>query len=298
MKIVKRIMLGLFILSLIGLYVVIYAVPGVTGAFTKTEILEYGNLKIMDSEICYIIRNEKVYTASRGGVINYYIGDAVLVKTGTKILNAGNADYTSEFNGVTSYYIDGYENYFTPDTMRELKYDVVSSIEAIPANVVKNETLTDEPLFKICDNREWFLICWVDARNIAKYERKKSVVIELPLGQVKATIEDIIEDDGKWLIIFRSDRYYEDFARIRTAPATIVIADYNGILIRNESIAVKDGAIGVYVKTKSGDFIFKRIKVIATDGESVLAEVSYYYNDEGERVGTVNIYDEILTNPK
>ena len=323
MKAVKKITVGVFILALISLYIVIYAVPGLTGALTKTEILEYGNLEITDSAACYFIRNETVYMAARPGIINYYVSDAVHVKKGTKILdiaygnteNQGEAsefediiarlsgaavelsDYTTEFNGITSYFIDGYESFFTPETMKGLRYSQISILTAEPVNVVRNSTQKGEPLYKICDNREWYLVCWVDAGNISKYGKGNHVTIDLPLGQVRAEIADIIEDGGRWLIIFRTNRFYEDFSRVRSAEATVVIADFNGIIIRNESITTKDGEVGVYIKTKSGTYVFRPVKVVASDGKSTVVEVSYFYDDEGSRVGTVNIYDEILINP-
>ena len=323
MKTLKRIVVGLFILSLIALYIIIYTVPGVTDALTKTEILQYGNFRTSDNSICYFVRNETVYSAVRAGNINYFIADAVKVKKGARVLevvygaaeepdsendfsdiierlgddNVRLADFITEFNGVTSYYIDGYENYFTPENMRELKYSGVSELEALPVNVVRDYARKGEPLYKICDNREWYIVCWVDAGSISKYSPDKSVTIELPLGQVKASIADIIEDGNKWLIVFRTDRYYEDFARIRSASATVITSNYNGIIIRNESITVEDGVIGVHIKAKNGDFVFTPIKVITTDGDNSLVEVSYFYDDDEERVGTVNIYDEILRNP-
>ena len=323
MKTFKKILAGLFICSLIALYVTIYIVPGVTEALTKTEILEYGNLKVTDSVMCYIIRSEKVYTAARAGEINYYIGDSVHVKKGARILSiergmmsgeAGEseyaeiierlggggvelADFVTEFNGLTSYYIDGYENYFTPEGMSGLRYDNVSELDTGTVNVVRTWTAAGEPLYKICDNKEWYMACWVDAGNVSKYVMDKSVTVELPSGQVSAVIMNIIEDGDRWLILLKTDKYYEDFTRVRSAPAVVVTSNYSGILVRNESMTVRGGEVGVLVKTKNGEYVFKPIKIITTDGEHSLVEVAYYTDDEDKRVSTVNIYDEILRNP-
>ena len=133
-KVVRRIFGGLFILSLIGLYIVIYAVPGVTGALTQTEILEYGNLRISNEVTVYFVRSETVYSAAHAGKINYYIADGIQVRTGTRILNVTyelqDADaesqfaeimarldgdderllhFVTQFNGVTSFFIDGFD---------------------------------------------------------------------------------------------------------------------------------------------------------------------------------------------
>lgn len=322
MKKANKLAAVVFVLAVAVLYVIIYAVPNVTGALTRTEILQYGNLKVMDDVTCYFVRTEKVYSAAHSGVINYYFGDGIQVKTGTRILeltsstpetgvesqykdiitrlgNDGAQLYNciSEFNGLTSYYIDGYENYFTPETMRSLRYEEVSQLDPVPVNVTRESTLKDEPLYKICDNGLWYIICWVDTGNVPKYKVDSNVAVNLPLGPIKATVTDIVENGDKWLIILKTNRYYEDFTKIRKVEATIVTSDYNGIIIPNESITTSDGAIGVYVKSKSGEFRFDPVKIITTDGKHSLVEVSYYYDDAGNKVDTVDIYDELLKKP-
>jgi len=322
MKIAKRIFLALFVLSLIALYVIIYAIPGVTGAFTQTETLVYGNFRVEENVTVYFVRNEQVYMATRAGNINYYIGDGVHVKAGTRILNVihgtqdedevsafaniierlGDSgvkltDFVSESNGIVSFFIDGFENYFTPENMRQLRYSTVSSLDTTPVNVVRERTIVGEPLFKVSENRQWYIICWVQAGSVARYERGRNVTIELPQGHVRAEIADIIEDGDRWLIIFSTNRFYEDFARIRSAEATVVTSNFNGIIVRNEDITVRGGVIGVYVRTRSGSFAFRPIQIITSDGENSLAEVSFFYDSEGNRVSTVNVHDEILRRP-
>jgi hypothetical protein len=130
-----------------------------------------------------------------------------------------------------------------------------------------------------------------------KYEKGKKATLNLPLGQVDGTIYDIIDDQDQWLVILEFNKYYEEFAQIRKADAEVVTSDYSGLIIRNESITTKDGQPGVYVKDKSGEYIFKPVKIITSDGEWSLVEVSYFYDKNGDRVETVNIYDEILKKP-
>ena len=78
----------------------------------------------------------------------------------------------------------------------------------------------------------------------------------------------------------------------------IITSDYSGIIVPNSSIATVDGQVGVYVKERTGDFTFTPIKIIASDGEDSAVSSSYFYDDEGQRVNSVEIYDEILKNPE
>ncbi|MCR5481662.1 MAG: hypothetical protein K6F52_02605 [Clostridia bacterium] len=319
-----KVLIYIFIPVLIALYGIIYVVPGVTGALTDTKILEYGTLRVTDEVTCYIVRNEKVHMAPVSGNIGYYIKDGALVKKGTQVLTVDGAalseseanaeskygditqrlggdgvstDFTADAKGVVSYYVDGYENVFSPENMKNLKYEEVKDYSLNEQNLVRNTTKKGEPLFKVCDSSNWHIICWVKEGNVSKYSVGRKVSVEFPESEITATVSDMIPDGDMWLVVLDTNRYYENFGKLRKQDATIVTSNYSGIIIENSSMATSGPAVGVYVKSKSGEYEFTPVKVITTDGTNSLVEVSYYYDEEGKTVNTVEIYDEILRKP-
>lgn len=206
-------------------------------------------------------------------------------------------NYICPVNGVISYYVDGYESEFAPENMALLSREKVQNLSFDVQNIARETTLAKEPLYKVVDNKKWYAVFWVAPENIVKYEKGKKATLNLPLGQVVGTIYDILDDNGQWLVILEFNRYYEEFAQIRKVDAEVVTSDYSGLIIRNESITSKDGQPGVYVKDKSGEYLFRPVKIITSDGEWSLVEVSYFYTGTGDKVETVNIYDEILKKP-
>ncbi len=306
------------------LAVIIYVVPSVTGMLTPTELLTYGSLTETDKATCYFIRDEEVYLADATGTVNYYFEDQTKVRKNMTILSLTrrstsppeeseftqiitrlgteaitNSDYKSEFNGIISYSIDGYEGYFTPERIRQLDYEEVTELPIDkPVSLVRETVFRDEPLYKICRNDKWYITCWVSDGSSVKYQKGNRVTFQLPLGELSATITDIIECGDVWQIIFESDRTYEDFVNIRVAEVNIVTSDDSGIIVPNKSIATVDGQVGVYVKQTTGDYRFTPIKIIASDGENSAVSSSYFYDEEGNRVSSVEIYDEILKNPE
>lgn len=207
-------------------------------------------------------------------------------------------NYISQSNGVISYYLDGYESEFTPENMALLSREKVQNLNIDVQNLARKTTLSREPLYKVVDNKKWYAVFWVAPENIVKYEKGHAATINLPLGPVDGKIYDIVDDNGQWLVILEFNRYYEEFAKIRKVDAEVITSDYSGLIIRNESITSKDGQPGVYVKDKNGEYVYKPVKIITSDGEWSLVEVSYFYTDDGAvKVDTVNIYDEILKKP-
>ena len=106
------------------------------------------------------------------------------------------------------------------------------------------------------------------------------------------------EENGKVKIILRTVYYYENFAKMRACPVTLVTYDESGVIVENSSIAEEKGKSGVYVKSKNNEFFFVPVKVYATDGEKSLIADDFYYDmdNDGEMVITVEVYDEILKN--
>ena len=91
----------LFVIALVTLYVIIYIVPGVTGALISSYTAVYGQLRVTDETTGYLVRNETVYTASAGGEINRYMEEGDLVRQGASIMEINGKLY-KEYRGMGS----------------------------------------------------------------------------------------------------------------------------------------------------------------------------------------------------
>lgn len=320
----------IFILILIALYIIIYIVPKVTGAFETTEILEAGILQGTEETVCYFVRDESVYEAGTAGRLDYHIKEGTHVRKGTEIatLTADKSvsaadkkkqkeeksgyedmiarlsdqvirtmDCKAQSSGVVSYYIDGYESFFSPDRLETLKYEDVKDLKIQAKNTARKTTLEKEPIFKISDNDNWYLVCWVEAASVARYEIGNSVTIQLEAGDVKATVENIIEAGDQWKVIFKTNRYYKDFSRSRMEETRIVTQDYSGLIAANSSITTRDGQPGVMVRRTDGEYVFTRVKILARSGDYSVLKDETFIDEEGNTVNTVKVYDEILKKP-
>lgn len=321
----KKIIYIIYFALLLSLGVLIYVLPKVSDAFTRTYTIEYGSLQVSSEVNCYVVRNENVYVANRSGVIQYYVEEGTKLRKGAKVLDivSGETDhtetkypdllermngageslntYSAQQNGIVSYYIDGYEKVFAPDKLESLNREAVLKMELGVENLTRNTTLSGEPLYKIADNNLWHAVFWVDEKEMIKFEVGKNVTIELPLGSVSARVASISDEDSSWKIILESNQYYKNLSQVRKTGATVITEDYSGLVLPNESITSVEGQMGVYVKDIGGDFVFLPVKVIASDGEYSLVQEGEFdaeVDGESKRLKTVNVYDEILRSGK
>ena len=60
---------------------------------------------------------------------------------------------------------------------------------------------------------------------------------------------------------------------------------------------MKGTKAGCYVKTPAGDYVFKEVQTLATDGDKTLVTETEFFDDKGKPVSTVKAYDEVKRDP-
>lgn len=313
----------LFVLALVALYIVIYIIPRLTGALVSSYTIEYGELTTADETTAYLVRNEKVYTAQTGGEANRYIGEHTLIRGGTTVMEVNGsaegepaaafgevltrlgkngvstADFTAKDSGIVSYYADGYEGRLRPDNMKKGDYSYYSKLNQDDVvSLERDKILPGEPVFKVVDRTKWYMVCYIDASHMDRYEEGDEILVEFADDTVRADIHQVKKEGNRARIILETVYYYEKFAQTRAAEVALITCRQKGLIIDNDSIAEENKQQGVYVRNKSGEFVFVPIKVLATNGsESLVADTTYEDEVAGKTVSTVEIYDEILKNP-
>jgi putative membrane fusion protein len=294
-----------FILLCASLYIYIYVIPGISGALTRTAIISYGNLKVSDETTGFLVRNEVVLSANQSGSISYYVEEGLKTRKGTKVLDiypsSGTpAGYACPSTGVVSYYIDGYEAYFTPENISNLEFSKLQEMDISLENTSRSKTGRTEPLYKLILDDVWYIVVLVSENNVDKYTLDSKVTIEFGDGNVDGYTTALIQKSAGWLAIVKTDKYYKNFAKIRQASITVITEDYQGLIVPNTAITEENGQPGVYVKDLAGDYHFTRIKAITTDGNYSLVHSAYFYETDSQgaqiKIYTVEIYDEILRN--
>lgn len=315
----------IYLAVLLLLYIVVEVLPKVTDVFETTQILEPGELKLSYETTGYFIKEESVGIATETGDITYLVEEGRAIKKGHELVSikADGEDseksprfteyteklkgyeglykeYTSPVSGIFSLSIDGYEDYFIPEKMDKIKKETVEGLNFDPADLERKSVIKGEPIYKVTWDDYWYIMCWVDEETAGTYEEGKHVVLELPAGDVNAKVHSIKkEKEGReYRVIFYINEYYEELAGSRSEKMNIVTSDNQGLLVSNKCIIEKDGQKGVYVVDKNGDYHFTRVSIIASDEKQSVIEDVTFYDEEGNQVYTVDVYDEVLKSPK
>ena len=182
--------------------------------------------------------------------------------------------------------------------MEKVKRSKVESLSYKTADTERDSVLKGEPIYKISGDDNWYILCWVDEETAKGYGEGREVELQLPEGSVEADIYRIKKEEDGYRVIFHLDVYYEAFSESRAEDMTIVTSDNDGLIVDNKCIIERKGKEGVYVKNKNGEYEFKEIKIISSNGSESVIEDATFIDSEGNQVYTVDVYDEVLKHPE
>lgn len=324
----KKKTIALYILILVILYLIVAVLPSVSSALTPTETAEYGRLTVKDDVTAYIVRDETCYKAPCSGIASWKLKEGALIRKDTPVISIkeqkksgsemkdsglsgdderiasalGESLVSDETGralrrGKYSNYADGYENYYTPSKMNGITQREAEKHSDDPVNLKKRKVEKGAPIYRICDNKAWYIMCWIDEGSIGKYEKGKELSVRFSEGTVSAVVSRISQEGKKWKLILKSTSYMKNYEKIRRADVSVITSNSKGLIVSNRSITTKNGKVGVYVRSTTGDYVFTRVQVLGTNGEKTLISEDSYYDKEGNSVSTVKNYDEVLKRP-
>ena len=286
------------------LYVIIYVVPRVSGIFLETYTAEYGTLEVSQESSYMAVRDEKLYVSDNGGAVSRAAAQGRLMRKNSHIVDVGGVKHYSQQKGIVSYYYDGLEGVYTPENMQTItEADLELTDEEKQTYAVREcsqgTVESGSPIFKIVDNKEWYLVCWLSAAEAEDIEAGRSITVEFVDGkQLKMKVMQVNPQGQNRQLILSCNRYYEKFDSIRSGTCRLIKSSKSGIIVDSDSIVEEDGQKGVYVMSKQLDEAsFVPVKVLLSHGDKTVVEKNYFINVEDQKVSTVENYDEILKKP-
>lgn len=297
-------MLLAYAVVLVILYVIIYVVPRVSGIFLETYTAEYGTLEVSQESSYMAVRDEKLYVSDNGGAVSRAAAQGRLMRRNSHIVDVGGVKHYSQQKGIVSYYYDGLEGVYTPENMQTITEADLELTDEEKQTYAVRECSQDivesgSPIFKIVDNKEWYLVCWLSAAEAEDIEAGRSITVEFVDGkQLKMKVMQVNPQGQNRQLILSCNRYYEKFDSIRSGTCRLIKSSKSGIIVDSDSIVEEDGQKGVYVMSKQLDEAsFVPVKVLLSHGDKTVVEKNYFINVEGQKVSTVENYDEILKKP-
>ena len=200
-------------------------------------------------------------------------------------------------SGIISYKFDGNESKYSLDNISELTIDDIEYTENEYIDILNEGVIKHgQPIARIINNIKQYLAIVVEENEIMNFKENNSVIIRDKNNQINAKVHNIYTKNDKNVVVFEISEQNIEINDTRVAEFDIIYKSIEGIKIPKSSIVKKDNVEGVYIVSETGSAKFTEIKGTSYENEEFI--VIDYYKNEIEGVKTIDIYDEIILEPK
>ena len=200
-------------------------------------------------------------------------------------------------SGIISYKFDGNELKYNIDNISELTIDDIEYTENEYIDILNEGVIKHgQPIARIINNIKQYLAIVVEENEIMNFKENNSVIIRDKNNQINAKVHNIYTKNDKNVVVLEISEQNIEINDTRVAEFDIIYKSIEGIKIPKSSIVKKDNVEGVYIVSETGSAKFTEIKGTSYENEEFI--VIDYYKNEIEGVKTIDIYDEIILEPK
>lgn len=257
-----------------------------TGGTNSEEDIENIKNNIIAAKSNRKIEKIATYKALINSIIT---GDAKSAKTSTldelvvkknsleASLRSRKNDIYSQISGVFSKNVDSLESVLTPKNIETYK---IADYDNLSENAKENKNSADsgQPVCKVVNNHEWYVMTTVTKEQAAELKVGKSVKMRfgyLPGVTASGKINYISTEEGnqdRRVVVIKFEEYREGVFSIRYSDMELILESYEGYRIPVSALRVtEDGKKGVLVKNV-GTQVVKPCNVIYSDlaGQTVI----------------------------
>ena len=250
-----------------------------TGGANSEEDIENLKNSIIAAKTSHDVEKISGYKAQINAIIT---GDSKSVKTSTKeelmarnnsieaSLRSSKNDIYSQISGVFSKNVDSLEEILTPKNILEYTMADYRGLKET-AEEHKTTTSSGQPVCKVVNNHEWYVMTTVSKEEVQQLKKGKSVKMRfgyLPGVTANGDIEYISSEDSSTdrnVVVIKFEEYREGVYSLRYSDMELILESYEGIKIPVSALRVtEDGKKGVLVKTL-GSQVIKPCNVVYSD---------------------------------
>jgi putative membrane fusion protein len=214
-------------------------------------------------------------------------------------LNENNTILKATNSGLIAYFIDGYENQYSPDNMYKMSVSNIESVKHITNDTFDFSSFNVEskkPYAKLIKDFESYIVLVLSNKEAKLLSEGDNIniTIEDIDESTSANIVKIVNSDEKTKVYLKITSLLSETCTLRKAELELSIQPYSGFKVSNDSLLNfnRNKKTAKIMLIKSNYTELKEVKVVVYDDEySIIEDIEDNYED------TINLYDKYVVDP-
>lgn len=205
----------------------------------------------------------------------------ILDKENGNIINTLQKDvslnFIAEYDGVVSYYFDGYEEKLSPESILKSPLWETPKIELSPMKIRNGQKVgASSKVFKLIE-LPYFILTRASSDNRDYLETREDRVIMFPEShtQIAGSVEKVYDkgvQSSDLLVVLSSKQLENPLLIKREVSMEILLSKVNGVSLPKTSKVEKNGESGVYIVDPDKKAKFFPVRVKVEDGNQFIVE--------------------------
>lgn len=271
----------------------------VQSIINECNINSMKNLEQLTFEVDKLI--EKKASIAGEGSSDSYINSLKQQKKAIQLkINSNTSQVISQYSGIVSYTIDGYERTLTPEAVNQLTPAIINSIADGKIHSVSgyDEVKAGKPFIKVIKGNNTYIAAVLAPEKAALFKTGDIIKVRLnTIGAlVKANVVNVSkrDDSGKCIVTVSIDRYSEELSSIRKINIDLVKNSYEGLKLPSKCLYSPDAGWkkAKVMLIKANCAVQREVEVLYKDDEYAVIK-----SPDNEMKETVSLYDIYILNP-
>ena len=217
-----------------------------------------------------------------------------------KEINSNTSQITSEYSGIVSYAIDGYEQSLTPKSIEKLTPEIVEGVKtkSLKSAAEFEDIKAGKPFIKVIRSNDTYIVSVLEAGKASIFKAGDPIKVRLnDIGAVvQAAVVGVSEKSGgKCLITAKIDRYSEELSSMRKINIDFIKKSYEGLKLPLKCLYSPDAdwKKAKLMLIKANCATQRDVEVLCRDDEYAIIK-----SPDNEIKKTVSLYDTYILNPE
>ncbi|MBY6274885.1 HlyD family efflux transporter periplasmic adaptor subunit [Symbiobacterium thermophilum] len=245
-----------------------------------------GSLRVTLEADAVLVRREQVYRAPQAGTLRRLAAEGARVRVGGQVVAFAPGQsaaaleevITTPVSGVVFYQTDGLEEVLTPEAVAGWGPEAFSTLPYPDTREIADGPVeAGEPLFKLVDDLSLEMLLRVSADSLS--ESQQAVLpgqeVELQVSgrdlPLTARVVRLAAAGPDLLVHLEAPLPSADALRLRRMRVSLLLAEYEGIILPRAAIDVEQGRTGVWIAQRGG-YRFVPVRVLGGTADEVAVE--------------------------
>lgn len=205
--------------------------------------------------------------------------------------------FKAKNSGVVSYKFDNNEKKLNLESIGSIKKSDIENTKEKYIDIKKDgEVKKGEPVARVVNNLKQYVAISCNEKEVKKLNVGQKIILSSDIEKINANVYDIYKDGNDYIVILAISEQNVEIYDTRVKEFDIIYKSIEGLKVPKDALAEVDGKKGSYVISETGEEKFVELQGTFYEGEEYI--VIDYYKNQINGIKTINIYDEIILNPR